>query len=79
MSPVGLEHLVARVADSLTPDGVVVLCHWRHPIEGWPLDGADVGARFRDARLPPVAATYRDRDIEVVVLAHGEQWPDPAE
>ena len=26
-----------RSADSLTDDGVLVVCHWRHPIDGWPL------------------------------------------
>ena len=78
MSPAGLEHLVGRVADSLTADGVVVLCHWRHPIEGWPLDGADVLEGFRDPRLPDVAATYRDRDVEIAVLSGADGWPDPA-
>ena len=42
-----------RVGSSLATDGVVVLCHWRHPIEGWPLDGAQVHAAFREADLPP--------------------------
>jgi SAM-dependent methyltransferase len=79
MSPLGLENLVGRVADTLTLDGVVVLCHWRHPIVGWVLDGEDVHHGFRDPRLPPVAATYRDRDVEILVLGNQDSWPDPAQ
>ena len=77
MSPAELEQLVSRTADSLGPHGVLVLCHWWHPTEGWVLDGPDVHAGFLDDRLPPVAATYRDRDIEIRVHARGEDWPDP--
>ena len=77
LSPVALEGLVGRVADSLTPDGVVVLCHWRHPVKGWPLDGEDVHRAFASAGIPERAATYRDRDIEIVVHTAPEQWPDP--
>jgi len=78
MSPVGLERLVARVADALTPDGVVVLCHWRHPIEGWPLDSDAVREGFRRGQLPHVAASYLDRDVEILVLAAADTWPDHA-
>ncbi len=79
LSPPELEGLVGRVAGSLAAGGVVVLCHWRHPIDGRVLDGSDVHEGFRDPRLPPVAASYRDRDVEIVVLAAGESWPDPGE
>jgi LmbE family N-acetylglucosaminyl deacetylase/SAM-dependent methyltransferase len=77
LSPDELDGLVRRVASSLEPDGVVVLCHWRHPIAGWPLDGAQVHAAFRGPDLPPPMATYRDRDVELVVHAARDQWPDP--
>ena len=79
LSPHDLEVLAARVRETLTPDGVVVLAHWRHPIDGWPLDGPEVHARLRASGLPPVAATYVDRDVEVLVLAGAEQVPDPGE
>ncbi len=35
LSPRELRGLVERVRASLTPLGVVVLCHWRHRIDGW--------------------------------------------
>ncbi len=39
LSPRELAGLVGRVRDCLTPDGALLLCHWRHPISGWPLGG----------------------------------------
>ncbi len=77
LSPRALDRLVDRVADCLDEDGVVVLCHWRHPVHGWPLDGPDVHARV-EARLDlPLQATYADRDVEVRVHAADASWPDP--
>ncbi|WP_193613748.1 PIG-L family deacetylase [Nocardioides lijunqiniae] len=79
LSPSALDGLVDRLSGSLTDDGVVVLCHWRHPVEGWVLDGPDVHAVVRAAAarsaLPPVAASYVDRDVELLVLAR--DWPEP--
>ncbi|WP_424464060.1 PIG-L family deacetylase [Pseudoclavibacter helvolus] len=34
--------LIARSRRALTPTGVLLLCHWRGPIVGWPLDGDTV-------------------------------------
>ncbi len=77
LSPRELELLVDRVAAALDPGGVVVLCHWRHPVEGWLLDADLVHDGFEDPRLPPLAATYRDRDVEIRVHAADSGWPDP--
>ena len=74
LSPAALDGLVARVLSDLARGGAVVLAHWRHPVEGWPLDGADVHAAFSAAL--PVAATYVDRDVELLVLGH-DVLPDP--
>ena len=78
LSPRDLDRLVSRVAGSLTEDGVVLLCHWRHPVKGWVMDGADVHARFHRDLLPPEAASYRDRDVEISVLCAPDHWPDPS-
>lgn len=77
MTPSGLETLVDRVVATLAPGGVVVLCHWRHPIEGWVLDADAVHAAFEDPRLPGLRATYRDDDVEIRVHAHEADWPAP--
>jgi LmbE family N-acetylglucosaminyl deacetylase/SAM-dependent methyltransferase len=78
LSPAELERLVTRIRDSLADDGVVLLCHWRHPVPGWVLDGPDVHERFRTTELPPEAARYEDRDVEIVVLCAPDHWPDAA-
>ena len=78
LSPAALDRLVLRLADSLTSDGVVVLCHWRHPIEGWVMGAEEVHAGFERDELPPLQATYRDRDVEIRVLAGDDSWPDPS-
>ncbi|WP_170219504.1 bifunctional PIG-L family deacetylase/class I SAM-dependent methyltransferase [Nocardioides litoris] len=77
LSPAGLDDLAERISSSLAPDGVVVLCHWRHEVVGWPLDGPAVHARLRGPGLPPVVAEYADRDVELLVLADPSQLPDP--
>ncbi len=77
LSPAALDRLIDRIAGSLTEDGVVLLCHWRHPVAGWVLDGPDVHERFRDGRLPHEAARYEDRDFEIIILCPAEHWPDP--
>ena len=77
MSPAELETLINRIVGSLDPAGVVVLCHWRHRVEGWVLDADEVHTRFEDSRLPELSATYRNRDVEIRVHAHDDGWPDP--
>ncbi len=77
LSPVELDLLVDRIGASLTADGVLVLCHWRHRVAGWVMDAEQVHAGFEDPRLPPLGATYRDRDVEIRVHTRDDGWPDP--
>ncbi len=77
LSAAGLDGLVERVRESLTEDGVVVLCHWRHEVDGWPLDGPTVHGRFLAAGVRPLVARYTDRDVEMLVLGHESVAPDP--
>ncbi len=77
LSPRDLDGLVERLRGDLAADGVLVLSHWRHPIEGWPLDGADVHETVVGAGLRPVVARYADRDVELLVLADPGVLPDP--
>jgi LmbE family N-acetylglucosaminyl deacetylase len=77
LSPRDLDGLVTRVRASLASDGVVVLCHWRHDVVGWPLDGPAVHEAFTDAQIRPVVAQYGDRDVELLVLAAPGVLPDP--
>ncbi|GGM82217.1 hypothetical protein GCM10009721_03360 [Terrabacter tumescens] len=69
LSPKRLRQLVARVEASLDEDGAVVLCHWRHPVRGWPLDGARVHEIWRDASRTPVVVTHVEDDFRLDVLS----------
>ncbi|CUR55564.1 hypothetical protein NOCA2280006 [metagenome] len=60
LTPLQLETTLERIAGSLTADGVVVACHWRHPIRGWPLDGELVHERMLEA--------FADQSIEMLAL-----------
>ncbi|MEF3120840.1 PIG-L family deacetylase [Kocuria flava] len=63
-----LAGLLDRTAAALDPDGHLLLCHWRHPVEGWPLDGADVHAAVHaDPRFTPVLR-HEERDFLLEVL-----------
>lgn len=78
LSPVALDEVLERIQGCLADDGVVVLCHWRHPVRGWVLDGPEVHQRVRSAGLRPVVATWADRDVELLVLGADEVRPDPS-
>jgi hypothetical protein len=77
LSPRDLDGLVTQVRTSLASDGVVVLCHWRHEVVGWPLDGPAVDETFTKAQIRPVVARYSDHDFELLVLAAPGVLPDP--
>lgn len=52
LSAEALADLFARAAASLTSDGVLLACHWRHPVRDYPLSGDDVHAVLaRESRL----------------------------
>ena len=64
-----LRRLVARVDASLSDDGAVVLCHWRHPVRGWPLDGRRVHEIWREHSDLPVIATHVEADFRLDVFS----------
>ncbi|WP_404388594.1 PIG-L family deacetylase [Humibacillus xanthopallidus] len=68
LSPARLRELMARAEASLTDDGVIVLCHWRHPIVGWPLDGPRVHEIWHRFSRLPVIAEHREDDFLLDVL-----------
>jgi len=46
-----LDALLADIEGSLAPDGVLVACHWRHPVEGYLLSGDEVHNRLASRDL----------------------------
>jgi LmbE family N-acetylglucosaminyl deacetylase/SAM-dependent methyltransferase len=77
LSPGDLRRLALRLEESLGAQGTLVLCHWRHPISGWPLDGPRVHQLLRQWWPQPVQGRYADRDAEILVLAPESAWPEP--
>jgi 2-polyprenyl-3-methyl-5-hydroxy-6-metoxy-1,4-benzoquinol methylase len=58
-----LELLLDRVVSSLTPDGVVVACHWRHPVATYPLSGDQVHDALRRRRSLALLANHVEEDF----------------
>ncbi len=67
LSPAQLARLVERCFSSLTEDGHVVLCHWRHQPVGWPLAGPAVHEAFLTTGAP-VLAEHHEPDFLLHVL-----------
>jgi len=67
-SPEDLEVAIEHMDASLTDDGVIVACHWRHPVEGYPERGDDVHAALRRHPRFAVLAEHREEDFLLDVL-----------
>ena len=82
LAPGELAELFERVEAALLPGGTLALCHWRHPISGWELDGDSVHAAARRQLGWADAGLYRERDFILEVLtapaAGGDQRPAAA-
>ncbi|BCW65516.1 hypothetical protein NicSoilB4_02790 [Arthrobacter sp. NicSoilB4] len=68
LAPGELAQLFERVEAALLPGGTLALCHWRHPISGWELDGDSVHAAARRQLGWADAGLYRERDFILEVL-----------
>lgn len=64
-----LEALLDLVERDLAPDGVVVACHWRHPVADYPQSGDAVHAAMA-ARWPRVSRV-EEEDLLLDVLQPG--------
>jgi LmbE family N-acetylglucosaminyl deacetylase len=68
LSPERLLALRGRVEQALADDGVVLLCHWRHDVVGWPLDGPAVHDLWRAATGLDVLVEHAEPDFLLTVL-----------
>jgi len=80
LAPGELAELFERVEAALLPGGTLALCHWRHPISGWELDGDSVHAAARGQLGWADAGLYRERDfiLEVLIAPGAGGEPRPA-
>lgn len=68
-SEADLDRAIQHVRDSLTPDGVLVACHWRHPVDGYPRRGDDVHSALVSMEGFEVIASHREHDFLLDVFA----------
>lgn len=61
-----LRRLIDLCRESLTDDGVLVACHWRHPVAEYPLSGDAVHAALADSGIPLIAS-YLEADFRLEV------------
>ena len=63
-----LNALCDRSIGSLSRDGVLVACHWRHPVEEYPLRGDTVHAVLRSRTEVASLARHEEEDFLLDVL-----------
>lgn len=63
-----LASLVGRAVASLAPEGVLLACHWRHPVADYPLDGDRVHEVILSSSGLAVLGSYLDEDVRLDVL-----------
>lgn len=66
-----LVYAVTRLEGSLTEDGVLVACHWRHPIADAPLTGDEVHARLDHRTSWTRTVRHLERDFVLDVYQRG--------
>jgi LmbE family N-acetylglucosaminyl deacetylase/SAM-dependent methyltransferase len=76
LSPAELAGLFDRIEGALMPGGTLVLCHWRHPVSGWELDGDSVHAAARQQLGWTGGGIYRERDFVLEILLAPDLAPD---
>lgn len=67
--PADLASLLAQSVSSLTPDGVLIGCHWRHSVPEYPLSGDDVHRALRSQPGLALQAEHREEDFLLDVYA----------
>lgn len=75
LSPRDLDRFATGVEAALRHDGVLVACHWRHRITGWPMDGPEVHRRLLERPGWSTQARYADADVEILVLGRRAVMP----
>lgn len=68
LSAAQLEAVISRCLGSLGRDGVMMLCHWRHPVDGWPLNGDAVHEAFRACPGLELFAEHQEEDFRIDIL-----------
>jgi hypothetical protein len=63
-----LSDLIGRAVQSMTDDGVLLACHWRHPVADYPLSGDQVHEQLRAESGLVLQAEHLEEDFRLDVL-----------
>lgn len=66
--PVDLDRLATVAAASLTREGMILACHWRHRVQEYPLSGDQVHERLRAQPGLALLAQHTEEDFVLDVL-----------
>ncbi|MCI4657253.1 PIG-L family deacetylase [Cryobacterium zhongshanensis] len=65
LATIDLERFFQRCRDSLAPGGVLIACHWRHPVPEYPLSGDRVHEIL--ATVPGLVRTVAHRETDFLL------------
>jgi SAM-dependent methyltransferase len=68
-----LDTVLAHVVTTLTGDGTLVACHWRHPVDDYPRSGDDVHAAIASRPELRRAVRHVETDFLLEVFTVGDQ------
>jgi LmbE family N-acetylglucosaminyl deacetylase len=65
-----LGHVLDKIEDSLGPTGTLVVCHWRHDVDDYPLSGDEVHNAVRQRESLHRIAVHVEADFLLEVFSH---------
>jgi SAM-dependent methyltransferase len=68
-----LDVLLDRAVAGLAPDGVLLACHWRHPVADYPQSGDDVHRAIRSRPELARVVSHDETDFLLDVFSRGSQ------
>lgn len=71
VKPAIVEEITNRAQRSLTAGGVILACHWRHPIQGCEFNGNDVHEALRQFIRLPNQCSIVEPDLRLDVWSSG--------
>ncbi|MFE4194661.1 PIG-L family deacetylase [Paenarthrobacter sp. NPDC056912] len=75
LAPTELSRVFTQIEGSARPGATLVLCHWRHPISGWQLDGEAVHTMAREQLRWPNRGLYREKDFVLEIFVAPDSTP----
>lgn len=73
LTPGELHEVLDLAQRSLAPGGFLLLVHWRHPVDHWPLDGPEVHRMAQELDGLRVATHLEDEDFLLTLLRSREE------